>query len=115
MNEAKVFGPYAPNRIMDDICLDLATKIWSGMKEVRQGSLSLNDIPAVNGWHPLCDYCEWNADCPHFSGLTAPELEEDLLDFKDLKLEKEILSQRIQATEECLKKTFHGSVPTEIG
>jgi hypothetical protein len=115
MNEAKVFGPYAPNRIMDDICLDLATKIWSGMKEVRQGSLSLNDIPAVNGWHHLCDYCEWNADCPHFSGLTAPELKEDLLDLKDLKLEKEILSQRIQATEERLKKTFHGSVPTEIG
>ena len=111
MNEAKAFGPYAPNRIMENICLDLAKTIWSGMKEIRKGSLSPNDIPTVNGWHPLCDYCEWNADCPHFAGLTAPDFEEDLLDLRDLKLEREALNQRIQAAEERLKKTFHGVSP----
>lgn len=103
MTEAKIFGPYAPNAIMRDICLGLAENIREGMDKIRRGNLTLNDLPTARGWHPLCDYCAWNADCPRFSGITATELEEELLDLKDLKREKDILCQRIRVQEEELK------------
>jgi hypothetical protein len=105
MTEVKTFGPYAPNAIMRNICLGLAESIWKGMEKIRNGSLTLHDLPTVKGWHPLCDYCAWNADCPRFTGVMAPALEEDLLDLRDLKQEKEILCQRIRELEEGLKAT----------
>jgi hypothetical protein len=112
MTEVKTFGPYAPNTIMRDICQGLADTIWSSMEKIRSGNLTINDLPTARGWHPLCDYCAWNADCPRFTGISAPELEEDLLDLRDLKLEKEILCQRIRALEEGLKATARQISPT---
>jgi hypothetical protein len=102
MNEAKVFGPYAPNGLMLSACLKLAGQIWNGLEEVRAGA-SLNALPTATGFNPLCDWCEWNADCPRFAGIAAPELEEDLLEWQKLKDEKEVLETRIQAMEEQIR------------
>jgi hypothetical protein len=105
MTKVKTFGPYAFNAIMRDICFRMAESIWKGMEKIRSGSLTLNDLPTVRGWHPLCDYCAWNADCPRFAGVTAPELEENLLHLQEVKREKEILCQRIRELEEGMKAT----------
>lgn len=111
MNEARVFGPYSPNAIMRDVCLNLAEKIWESVEQVHSGKANLNDLPTVKGWHPLCDCCEWNADCPRFDGINMPELEQDLLNLQALKTEKDAAIFRVQEAEERLKQVFQGISP----
>jgi hypothetical protein len=105
MNDAVVFGPYSPNAVMLDACLNLGEHIRNYADALRSGRVGLNEVPTVKGYHPLCDYCEINGDCPRFTGIPAPQLEEELLDLRDLKLEREILNRRIRALEEGLKTT----------
>jgi hypothetical protein len=95
MNGAKAFGPYAPNNLMLSACLDLAGKIWGGLEKVRAGA-GLDDLPTTRGFSPLCDWCEWNADCPSFTGVSAPDLEDELREWQRLKAEKETLDSRLQ-------------------
>ena len=111
MNDARVFGPYTPNKIMLDVCLGLAESIWKNARQVRGGKLDLNQVATAKGWHPLCDYCEWNADCPRFDGLTAPELEKELLALQALKDKKEAAVLRVQEAEEKMKRLFQGLSP----
>ena len=108
MNEAKVFGPYKPNKIMLEVCFNLAEQIWENAEKIRSGAASLNDAPTARGRHPLCDSCEWNADCPRFAGMSAPEFEQDLLELRGLKDEKEAAVLRVQELEERLKNIFQG-------
>jgi hypothetical protein len=105
MNDAKVFGPYLPNAMMLNACLDLGESIWRSVDAIRSGQMDIHAVPTTKGHHPLCDYCEMNSDCPRFTGVTAPELEEDLLLLQELKREKDILCQRIRTLEEELKAT----------
>lgn len=111
MNDVRVFGPYTPNRIMLDVCLGLAETIWKNADQVRKGTLDLNRVSTARGWHPLCDYCDWNAGCPRFDGLNAPELEQELLNLNALKDEKDAAAFRFQQAEEKLKNTFRGISP----
>lgn len=111
MNDARVFGPYSPNKIMLDVCLGLAENIWKNAERVRSGKLDLNRISTAKGWHPLCDYCEWNSGCPRFDGLTAPELEQELLALQALKEEKDAATARVQKAEEKMKRLFQGISP----
>lgn len=106
MNDVKVFGPYTPNKIMLDVCLNLAESIWQNAEQVRDGKLNLNQIPTAKGWHPLCDSCEWNADCPRFNGLTAPEMEQDLLALQSLKDTRDTAAIRIREMEDKMKQIF---------
>lgn len=106
MNDVKVFGPYTPNKIMLDVCLSLAESIWQNAEQVRNGKLNLNQIPTTKGWHPLCDSCEWNADCPRFDGLTAPEMEQDLLALQSLKDARDTAAIRIREMEDKMKQIF---------
>jgi hypothetical protein len=110
MNEAKPFGPYAPNGIMLDACLNLAKTIWEGTKHVQNG-MSLNDLDTAVGWHPLCDYCDWNADCSRFSGINAADMEPDLSLLTELKAERERLAERIKEEEKRLKASFQNLSP----
>jgi hypothetical protein len=104
MSEAKVFGPYAPNDLMLSACLKLAGQIWNGLETVRAGA-SLNELPTAIGFDPLCDWCEWNADCPRFTDIPVPELEEDIVEWQKLKAEKEALEAKIQAMEGQIRST----------
>lgn len=106
MNDVKVFGPYTPNKIMLDVCLNLAESIWQNAEQVRDGKIDLNQISTAKGWHPLCDCCEWNADCPRFDGLTAPEMEQDLLELQSLKNARDTAAIRIREMEDKMKQIF---------
>lgn len=113
MNDARVFGPYTPNRIMLDVCLGLAESIWENALRVRSGKLDLNQVSTAKGWHPLCDFCEWNAGCPRFDGLTVPELDQELLALQALKDKKEAAVLRVQEAEEKMKRIFQGISPSQ--
>lgn len=69
----------------------------------------MNDLGYCRGFHPLCDWCDVNADCPKFQALIIPadsacglELEELAL----LKEKKTNLEKRIAETEERIKQTY---------
>jgi len=111
MNDVHLRGPYYPNDIMLNVCLSLARDIWSYAEAVRSGQITLADVPTAKGWHPLCDFCEWNADCPRFEGVSMPELEDVLLELNTLKSARDISIQRVQEAEEHLKNLFHGLSP----
>jgi hypothetical protein len=105
MSEARVFGPYVPNRLMYGVCLDLASSISGYVNEIRSGGMTLADVPTATGFHPLCDWCDHNADCPRFTAISAPELEEDIQELQRLKAEREALDSRIQALDRQLRAT----------
>jgi hypothetical protein len=109
MSGAKAFGPYEPNDIMLAACLDLAEQVWTGMNGVRNGEIHLADLPTATGFNPLCDWCDWNADCPKFTGSAIPELEDDLLEIRRLKAEKENLETRLQAMDRQLRMACKAS------
>lgn len=111
MSQVKALGPYTPNAIMLDVCLNLAERVWESAEQVRNGKLDLHQVPTAKGWHPLCDYCEWNADCPRFDGLTVPELEQELLALQALKAERDAAALRVQEAEEKMKRVFQATSP----
>lgn len=111
MNDAKDFGPYHPNDLMLTACLGLGESIRQGMVAVHTGKASLNDLPTAKGHHPLCNYCEENADCPRFDGIDAHDIESDLQHLVRLKAEKELLSKNIQEEETKLKHLCRARLP----
>ena len=111
MSDAKAFGPYSPNRLMLNACLSLGESIWQGMVAVRSGKANLNDLPTAKGHHPLCDYCEWNNDCPRFDGIAATDIEDDLHHLLTLKKQKDRICKEIQEEENRLKHLCRARLP----
>ncbi|MBG0790974.1 MAG: hypothetical protein H0S80_10810 [Desulfovibrionaceae bacterium] len=110
MAEVRPFGPYLPDKAMLEICLQTAVGIWRTAEDVRSGNLGLNDLDYCWGFHPLCDWCDVNADCPKFQAVSIPsdsacglELEELAM----LKDQKAALEGRIAEAEERIRQTFH--------
>jgi hypothetical protein len=113
MSDAEVFGPYEPNALLFAAALGLAEQVWSAAHGTRNGVTTLNDLPVANGFNPLCDWCSWNDDCPRFTGIQTPELEDDLQEIRRLKTEKEALEARIQAMDKQLRMTCKGAGGTQ--
>lgn len=111
MNDANKFGPYHPNGLMLNACLSLGENIWRGMADIRSGKSALDDLPTAKGHHPLCDYCEWNNDCPRFDGIAASDIEDDLHCLLTLKEEKDRICQNIQEEENRLKQLCRARLP----
>jgi len=72
ISEVKTFGPYLPDMGMPEACLQTAMAIWRTAEDVRSGNLDLNDLDCCRGFHPLCDWCDVNADCPKFQAVNIP-------------------------------------------
>jgi len=109
LSEVRPFGPYLPEENMLDACLQTAVAIWRTAEDVQAGSLELNDLDYCRGFHPLCDWCDVNADCPKFQGVSIPsdsacglELEE-LAMLKDRKM---ALEERIAESEKRIRQTY---------
>ena len=110
MAKVRPFGPYLPDETMLEACLQTAVGIWRTTEDVRSGSLQLNDLDYCRGFHPLCDWCDVNVDCPKFQAASIPsdsvcglELEELAM----LKDRKAALEGRIAEAEERIRQTFH--------
>lgn len=110
LSEVRPFGPYLPEESMLETCLKTAVAIWRTAEDVRRGNLELNIIDYCRGFHPLCDWCDANADCPKFKDVSIPsdsacglELEELVM----LKERKTALEKHIAETEQCIRQTYH--------
>lgn len=109
MSDAKVFGPYTPNTAMLQACLQTAGSIWRTTQAIQAGTLALDDIDYCKGFHPLCDWCESNADCPKYRGIDAwntPEVAAALETLSGLKTSKKDIEDRIKDLEGRIRRTY---------
>ena len=105
MTEGKAFGPYRPSVSMTALVEKTAVRIWEGVRNVRSGSLRLDDLPICPGFHPLCDFCPHTLGCPKFSGISLndPGLDSDLDRLRDMKQQRDDLAARIDLAEERIR------------
>ena len=114
MSDAKAFGPYLPNRSMLEVCLQTARSLWRSLENVRGGRVALDDVPTCSGFHPLCDWCEANSDCPKFRPMSIkgqqvelpPEYASDLVQIVVLKEQKLALEGSIEDLENRIRSAF---------
>lgn len=109
MSDIQVFGAYEPNTIMLGSCLETATRIWECVQAIRGGSMTLDDVDYHKGFHPLCDWCEFNADCPKYRAAEAwnvPEAAQELERLADLKAEAKALKAQIKEIEKRVIQTY---------
>lgn len=109
MSEVKPFGPYLPDEGMLEACLQTAVDIWRTTEDVRAGNLELNDLDYCRGFHPLCDWCDVNKDCPKFQAVNIPSDSACGLELEELAMLKErktVLEGRIVEAEERIRQTY---------
>ena len=109
MSEVKPFGPYLADVDMLEACLQTAVGIWRSTEDVRAGNLELNDLDYCQGFHPLCDWCDVNADCPKFQAVNIPSDSACGLKLEELAMLKErktALEERIAEAEERIRQTY---------
>ena len=114
MSDAKAFGPYLPNRNMLAVCLQTAKSLWTALTDVQSGGSVLDDVPTCSGFHPLCDWCEANSDCPKFRPMSIagkqvelpPEYSSDLVQLDALKEQRLTLEGDIEDLESRIRTAF---------
>ncbi|BDQ36835.1 hypothetical protein SYK_11950 [Pseudodesulfovibrio nedwellii] len=109
MAKVKPFGPYQPEKSMLEACLQTAVGIWRTMEDVRSGTLELNDLDYCRGFHPLCDWCDVNKDCPKFQDVNIPSDSACGLELEELAILKEsktTIEKRIAEAEERIRQTY---------
>jgi hypothetical protein len=106
MSDAKAFGPYLPDDTMLSLCLKTAEDLWHNVDELKKNDAGLDNLSTAQGFHPLCSWCEFNADCPKFDGLDQPQWGNALDQLKDLKARQDQLDAEISEVEEGLKTAY---------
>ncbi|BDQ34740.1 hypothetical protein JCM14722_22820 [Pseudodesulfovibrio portus] len=109
MDKVKPFGPYLPDMGMLETCLQTAVAIWRTTEDVRSASLGLNDLDYCQGFHPLCDWCDVNTDCPKFQAVSIPSDSACGLELEELAMLKErktALEERIAESEKRIRQTY---------
>lgn len=109
MSEVKPFGPYLPDMDMLEACMQTAVAIWRAAEDVRAGNLGLSDLDYCRGFHPLCDWCDVNGDCPKFQAASIPSDSACGLELEELAMLKErkaVLEERITDAEERIRQTY---------
>lgn len=106
MSEARAFGPYLPDKSMLGLCLQTAVDLWTLTDDVRSNGGDIFDVPTAKGFHALCPWCEFNADCPKFEGVDQPQWRPDLEKLATLKGELDRLDVEISAIEDGLKTAY---------
>jgi hypothetical protein len=106
MTDAKVFGPYRPHQAMLTLCLKTAGTIWQHLQDCLAGNGDIDSLPMATGCHPLCAFCDWNAQCPKFDGPDQPGWEGDLQALASLKASRSTLEEAIQEKEEAIKAAY---------
>ena len=114
MSDIKVFGAYEPNTFMLGSCLQTAESIWNDVQAIREGTMTLDDVKYHKGFHPLCDWCDFNADCPKFRPMetwNVPEVSQELERLAALKSEANALKAQIKEAERRITQTYDALNP----
>jgi hypothetical protein len=106
MSDAKAFGPYLPDDTMLGLCLKKAEELWHNFDASKENDADLDDLPTAQGFHPLCSWCEFNADCPKFDGVDQSQWSDSLDRLKDLKSSQGVLGEEIAEIEEGLRTAY---------
>jgi hypothetical protein len=106
MSEAKAFGPYLPDKSMLGLCLQTAEDLWNLAMDVRSNGGDIFDLPTAKGFHALCPWCDFNADCPKFDGVDQPQWSPELETLAKLKAESVTLEAQISEIEDALKTAY---------
>ena len=106
MSEAKAFGPYLPDKSMLGLCLQTAEDLWTLAMGVRSIGGDIFDLPTAKGFHALCPWCDFNADCPKFEGVDQPQWSPDLERLARLKADSATLDREISEVEDGLKTAY---------
>lgn len=106
MSDAKAFGPYLPDDTMLSLCLKTAEDLWHNVDASKENDEDFDNLPTVQGFHPLCSWCEFNTDCPKFDGLDQPQWGNALDQLKNLKARQDQLDAEISEVEEGLKTAY---------
>jgi hypothetical protein len=106
MSDAKAFGPYLPDDTMLNLCLKTAKDLWHNFDASKGKDEDFDNLATAQGFHPLCSWCEFNADCPKFDGLDQPQWGNALDQLKDLKARQGELDAEISEVEEGLKTAY---------
>jgi len=106
MSDAKAFGPYLPDDAMLSLCLKKAEELWLNFDASKESGAGLEGLATAHGFHPLCSWCEFNADCPKFDGLDQSQWSDTLDRLKDLKARQGELEVEISEIEEGLRTAY---------
>lgn len=106
MSDAKAFGPYLPDNTMLSLCLNKAEELWCKFDASKVSGAGLDGLATAQGFHPLCSWCEFNADCPKFDGLDQPQWSDTLERLKDLKARQGELEVEISEIEDGLRTAY---------
>jgi hypothetical protein len=106
MSNAKAFGPYLPDDTMLFLFLNKAKELWLKFDASKVSGAGLDGVATANGFHPLCSWCEFNADCPKFDGIDQPQWSDTLDRLKDLKTRQGVLEVEISEIEEGLRTAY---------
>jgi hypothetical protein len=106
MSDAKAFGPYLPDDIMLGLCFKKAEELWHNFDALKVTGEGLDGLATAQGFHPLCSWCEFNADCPKFDGVDQSQWSDSLDRLKDLKTRQGELDTEIAEIEEGLRTAY---------
>jgi hypothetical protein len=106
MSDARAFGPYLPDDTMLGLCLQKAEELWRNFDASKVIGAGLDGLTTAQGFHPLCSWCEFNADCPKFDGLDQPQWRDTLDLLKNLKARQGNLEVEISEIEEGLRTAY---------
>lgn len=106
MSDAKAFGPYLSEDTMLALCLNKAEELWLEFDASKVSGAGLDGLATAQGFHPLCSWCEFNADCPKFDGLDQPQWSDTLERLKDLKARQGELEVEISEIEDGLRTAY---------
>ncbi|MDR2141310.1 MAG: hypothetical protein LBR11_05905, partial [Deltaproteobacteria bacterium] len=105
-NKAKAFGPYTPDINFLKELSGQAYFIWKTISDIRDGVKTLADVPIMDSFSPLCDYCRFNKECPKFKGESQLGLEQELAALAELKAQRNRLEEDINEREGQLKTLY---------
>lgn len=101
------FGPYKPSPMMTEAVLNKAVYVWETAQKVKHRSLEINEVEYLRGFHPLCDYCAHNHNCPKFTDAgTYPELGSFIYQYKEVQGAEKVLAARKEAIKKDLFKAY---------
>lgn len=106
MSEAKAFGPYLPDKSMISLCLQTAEDLWTLTMGARSNGGDIFDLRTAKGFHALCPWCDFNADCPKFEGVDQPQWSPDLARLARLKTDAAALEAQVSEIEDGLKTAY---------
>jgi len=111
-DDAKLYGPYTPHDDTLKVCLNVAEQIWGAVSGIRSGTMSIEDVPHDKGFHPLCDWCDYNATCPKFLGQAIEEYTDILQQRSSIKEQISSLEDDCREMDEELKTAYRRLVAT---